>query len=99
MTSPDYDDKDNIFSDDYLTDSMFDEEDDEIGIDFHEMDLGDPAKAKAEMKRYKEQPHLEGMELNRGGTSNKKKKKRAVGKLTSKMKSKGYLTVVIETAD
>lgn len=93
--SPDFADDDNIFSDDYQNDSLFDEEDEEIGnldSDFHEIDLGNPDKANREIEEYKKQPHLEDV-------PSKKKKPRKVGKMSAKMKKKGYISVVIELAD
>ncbi len=92
----DYEEDDNIFSDDYMNDNLFDEEDEEIGnlgADFHEIDLGNPEKAAREIEQYRNEPHLEGT------PSKKNKKPRKVGKMSAKMKKKGYISVVIELAD
>jgi len=56
----DFADEDNIFSDDYMTDRLFEEEDEELGIDVHEIGLGEPKKAAYVREEYKKHGTIEG---------------------------------------
>jgi hypothetical protein len=81
----DFADDDNIFSEDYMTDRLFEEEDEELGIDVHEIGLGEPKKAAYVREEYKKHGTIEGlpdMQVTRG-------------KMTAKMRSKGYTKVVL----
>jgi len=81
----DYADDDNIFSEDYMTDRLFEEEDEELGIDVHEIDLGSPQKAAYVREEYSQHGSIEGLP----DTHVIRKK------LTPKMKSKGFKRVII----
>lgn len=83
----DFDDEDNIFKDDYVTAELFDEEDEEMGIDVHEIDLPNTDKATYVRNEYKK-PHHGAIEDIPDLQVTRKK-------LTAKMRSKGYTKIVL----
>ena len=94
MGRPDYTDSpDNIFSDDYISDGLFGEEDEEVGNDFHEIDLGNPTKAAAVTEAYKDKRYDE------IGDTPTDKKPRVRGKLPPKMVKNGVQKLIIIKAN
>jgi hypothetical protein len=87
----DYADDDNIFSEDYMTDRLFEEEDEELGIDVHEIGLGEPKKAAHVREEYKKHGSIEGLPEEHLKSNFQVTK----GRMTAKMRSKGYTKVVL----
>lgn len=87
----DYADDDNIFSEDYMTDRLFEEEDEELGIDVHEIDLGSPKKAAYVREEYSKHGTIEASPED----ALKSKFNVRKGRMTAKMRSKGYSKVVL----
>jgi len=110
VTHKDYDESEttNLFADDYVTAELFDEEDEEIGTDFHEVDLGNPKIADVVIRNYNEREPKKQKRKRRNAqyledipdeVATNTKKERVLAQLPQSLAAKGYITLVIETVD
>lgn len=85
------DSPDNIFADDYMSDGLFGEEDEEVGSDFHEIDFTNDKRAAAEAKAFKKEREI--------GDIPKEQRPKVKGKLPPKMRSKGIEKAILVFPD
>jgi hypothetical protein len=96
MPNPDFVEPDNIFSEDYLHDSLFDEEDEEVGVDFHEIDL-----ANERGKNVHEETEIADIPRHNQTHSQSRNKQliKSKRKIPRKMVAKGITRIIIEKGD